>query len=74
MSFLNFLERPSYLTVVAVKKNILCLVTAEQPYQRANEDKVPVSWLTQNSANVNLLPLSHNSAVTDAQTDCLIER
>lgn len=57
-----------------LQKNTSWLVTAEQCYQRAREDKVRVSWLTQNTANVNLLVFNHNSAVTDAQTDCLIGR
>lgn len=36
--------------------------------RRYERTRASVSWLTQNTTNVNLQTFSHNSAVTDAQT------
>lgn len=49
--------------------NKLGAITAEQlPAGKTGQGL----WHTHNTANVNLLSFSHNSPVTDAQTDCLL--
>lgn len=50
-----------------LQKNISWLIIAEECYQRAREDKACASRLAQNTAHVNLLTFSHNSAAADVQ-------